>query len=287
MFGNNGDQFKILAIMKSRTFKTEIVKKFNLVKKYKVNNIEEAVKEFDDNIDAGIGDEMQIYFGIWDRDQDLVADMVNYGVHCLDSMNIAISTKKAKEMKTFMKSRVDEVIDTLRTIQNELLLYMKSENVISLENQMFVGIQNAGQLKLQIMAAEIELKLAENISSSKNSMIKMLDEKLNVLNQQYNSIFANEEPNSILPKFSNVPAIGIYLKEVERKVEYYGLMLKYLGPQYEKAKIDEKRDVATIEILDYGVRPERKGKPKRALIVVLVCFLSTIMSSAYILIKDK
>jgi len=287
MFGNNTDQFKILAIIKSRTFKTQIVKKFNLVEKYEVDNTEEAVKELDENIDAGIGDEMQIYIGMWDQDQDAIAGMVNYAVHCLDSINISISTQKATEMKDFMKYRVEDVMDSLYTIQDELSKYMTSENVFSLENQVLVGLESAGQIQAAIVTAEIELAMAKSATSDDNPNTALIKERLEILNKKYNSIMLAEEPNSFLPKFANIPEIGIHLEEVKRKVEYYSLMLKYLGPQYEKAKIDEKKDLPTIEVLDYGVRPERKDKPKRALIVVLVCFMATIFSSAYVLVKDK
>ncbi|MBN2279904.1 MAG: hypothetical protein JXQ65_04940 [Candidatus Marinimicrobia bacterium] len=287
MFGNNTDQFKILAIIKSRTFKTQIVKKFNLVEKYKVDNIEEAVKELDDNIDAGIGDEMQIYIGMWDQDQEAIADMVNYAVYCLDSINISISTKKAREMKEFMKYRVEDVMDSLNRIQADLTKYMKSENVFSLENQVFVGLENAGQIQASIIAAEIELAITKSATNENNPNTEIIKEKLNILQNKYESLILAKEPNSILPKFENIPEIGIHLEEVKRKVEYYALMLQFLGPQYEKAKIDEKKELPTIEVLDYGVRPERKDKPKRALIVILVCFMSTIFSSAYVLIKGK
>ena len=287
MFGNNTDQFKILAIIKSRTFKTQIVKKFNLVEKYNVDNTEEAVKELDDNIDAGIGDEMQIYIGMWDQDQDKIADMVNYAVHCLDSINISISTKKAREMKEFMKYRDEKKIDKLNTIQANLTTYMKSENVFSLENQVLVGLENAGQIQAAIIAAEIELAIAKSATSDNTPNTQMIEEKIDLLQKKYNSLILAKNPNSILPKFDNIPEIGVHLEKAKRKVEYYSLMLQYLGPQYEKAKIDEKRDLPTIEILDYGVRPERKDKPKRALIVILVAFLSTALSSAYVLINDK
>jgi hypothetical protein len=42
-----------------------------------------------------------------------------------------------------------------------------------------------------------------------------------------------------------------------------------LAKQYDVARIDEARDATLIQVLDRGVPPERKSKPKRSLIVLL------------------
>ena len=42
-----------------------------------------------------------------------------------------------------------------------------------------------------------------------------------------------------------------------------------LAQQVELAKIDEAKDSSVLQVLDKAIEPERKSKPKRALIVML------------------
>jgi uncharacterized protein involved in exopolysaccharide biosynthesis len=54
-----------------------------------------------------------------------------------------------------------------------------------------------------------------------------------------------------------------------RDVKYYEFLYELLAKQYELAKIDEAKDAAVVQVMDKAVEPDRKTKPKRALIVIL------------------
>ncbi|MFO7891950.1 MAG: GNVR domain-containing protein [bacterium] len=60
-------------------------------------------------------------------------------------------------------------------------------------------------------------------------------------------------------------------------------MLEYLAPQYEQAKIQEMKDVPTIQVIDWATRPEWKSKPKRAYIVILSFLISFMVSILLVL----
>ena len=47
-------------------------------------------------------------------------------------------------------------------------------------------------------------------------------------------------------------------------------MFELFAKQYELARVDESREGAVIQVLDAAQPPERKAKPKRALIAVMI-----------------
>lgn len=96
----------------------------------------------------------------------------------------------------------------------------------------------------------------------------------------------NSEEGKIFPNFSDVPELGMKLQEIERKVEYYSTILQFLGPQYEKAKLDEMKNVSTIELLDRAVTPIKKDKPKRSIIVIITFLLSGFLACSYQLVRN-
>ncbi|MCK4447663.1 MAG: hypothetical protein KAW56_11365 [Candidatus Marinimicrobia bacterium] len=287
MFGGNSDQFRILSILKSRNLKENVVRKFNLQERYHSDYLENAIKKFNENMDVGIGDEMQIYIHIWDQDQDMIADITNYAVQCLDSINIAIASKKASQTRQFLAYRIDEVIDSLLLLEGKLSEFMEGENIISLEDQIRVSVESAAQLRSEIIMAEIELAVTRKMLSPSDPKIMMLKNRLSQLNRKYSECFSENTSDKLFPDFRKVPELGIGLKNIERKTKYYDSLLEFLGPQYEKAKIEEKQDIPTIEVVDWAARPDRKDKPHRALIVIIVFCVVTFLSSSYVVIKEK
>ena len=286
MFGGNADQLRILSIIKSRTLKEQVVKNFNLVEKYKSKYFIDAIETLESNMDVGVGEEMQIYIHVWDKDQYVVADMVKYILHCMDSINIAITSSKATRTRGFLEERIAVILDSLYTLESNVQAFMDEEEVLSLEDQVRVGVENAAMLKYETIMAGIELEVARQKFSADNPQVEILELKLRSLKKSYYDVFGKEE-GDFFPDYSKIPELGIRMKELERKVQYYTTVLEFLGPQYEKAKIDEHKDIPTIDVLEWPVTPEKKDKPHRAIIVIIVFLLTSISSSLYVIIKSQ
>src|SRR5437879_3161939 len=71
-----------------------------------------------------------------------------------------------------------------------------------------------------------------------------------------------------------------------RDVKYYEFLYELLAKQYELAKIDEAKDAVVIQVVDVAIPPDRKSKPLRALIVVLVGLTVGFVMILWVLIKE-
>jgi tyrosine-protein kinase Etk/Wzc len=277
---------KILSILKSQRLLEALAIKYDLMKKYDVDNMEETLKILSDNIDVSVEDEMQIAVSFWDKDQERVSEMTNYIIFCLDSLNIILSTGKAKNKRKFIESRIEEVLDSLRVLELEIAQFMHDENILSLTDQLAVGVQNAADLKAQIMAKEIELTIAKNTFEKSSAVIKNIQNEVNGYKEKYREFFQDNSSDKLLPNFSRVPEVGIKFTRLQRQLEYYVRVLEFLAPEYESSKIEETKNIPTIQILDRAVRPERKDKPKRSLIVLGAMALTLIFSLYVIYWKE-
>jgi uncharacterized protein involved in exopolysaccharide biosynthesis len=54
-----------------------------------------------------------------------------------------------------------------------------------------------------------------------------------------------------------------------REFKYQEAMFELFAKQFELAKVDESREGAVIQVLDAAQPPERKAKPKKALIAII------------------
>lgn len=286
VMGSSEDSFRYLAILKSRSLREDVINKFDLMHHYKSKNMETALDVFDKNMHFEIGDEFQIIVSMLDKDQDLVADLTNYIVESLDSLNIELSILNAKNNRMFMGTRVDEITDSLEIASQELKKFMEDNGILSLEDQIVAGVEQASLLKAMIIQKEVELEVAQRSYSSNSPIISQLKIELQSLQLKYNDITDNNLFGSLVPNFSEIPDLQLKLIKLQSQVTYYGKLLEYLGPLYEQQKIEEVKNIPTIQVLDKAVRPELKAKPKRSRIVIITFLLASIISAIYYSTKE-
>ena len=288
LFGSQAGQQKLLTILKSRTIKEEVALKYDLQKKYDCENIEETIEILDENITIVQGEELQIKVTLYDQNQDTVAEMTNYLVHCLDSLNILLNNRQGRNIKEFVRERLDIVIDSLMTIESELRNFMKKEGIISLEDQISAGVMNAAQIKSKIIMKEIELELANQNLGKSNPKTKLIKLELNRLRNKFDDFFNTQNSTQqLFPDFKDVPKLGSKIEQHRRKIQYYEKIIEYLGPEYEKAKIEEARNIPSFQVIDEAVRPAKKAKPRRSVIVISFFMLSVIISVYFVYFKEK
>ena len=63
-------------------------------------------------------------------------------------------------------------------------------------------------------------------------------------------------------------------------------MLEFIIPLYEQAKFDEQKEIPILQVIDYGVPPEKKSYPSRVLFAVIITISSILFFLFYIIIKE-
>jgi len=283
MLGGSEDQMRILAILKSKNMLEVLDKKYDFQSKYDTKFKFQTYEKLKSNLLIEVGEEEQIIISFFDTEQDLVAEIVNYVVHCLDSLNIALSISKATNNRVFIEKRIATVKDSLFYLENKISALMEEKGIISISDQLSASVEKAAELQAKITAKEIELEIKKDNFSINRPEIEILEKELNLLKDKFVTFFTSEH-NELFINFDDVPNLQMELLQLKRRAEYYKLMLEYLAPQYEQAKIEEVKDIPTIQVLDKAKRPEWKSKPKRAFIVILSLLVSFMISIAVVLI---
>lgn len=288
LLGTDQSQNRYLAILKSNHLLSKVVSHYDLREKYKAENREQAVEILRErNMEVEVGDEMQISVSLWDQDQDLVAEMTEYVIFSLDSLNIALSTSSARNNRDFIETRFEEVLDSLNLLQNELVQFMEQEGVLSMPDQLTVGVQLAAELKAQVTVKEIELEIAQKTFQSNDPKIRELEYGLESLRNKYHEFFTGEAEDRVVPSFSKVPDLTLRFERFQREIGYYSKLVEFIGPQYEQARIEEAKDIPTLQVLDRPLRPEEKDKPKRTLIVIISFSVSSFLAVFGIILLEN
>jgi len=67
-----------------------------------------------------------------------------------------------------------------------------------------------------------------------------------------------------------------------REFKYQETLFDLFAKQYELARVDESREGALIQVVDPATPPERKSKPKRAIITLASMLLAGLALSAWL-----
>ncbi len=278
IFGGNEDQFRLVAILRSRSLLEAMNDKYNFQERYKLKILDDTFKKLRSNIAIHIGDEEQIIFSFSSKDQDEVANMTNYAIYCLDSINISLATNQAMNSREFVEKRILLVQDSLLILEKNIEKFMKTHGIISISDQMTASVENAADLKAKIMSKEIELELKKTYLDVEKPEILLLLQEITLLRNNYSNFFIDSANDQLFINFNEIPKIERELLRLKRQAEYYIKLLEYLGPQYEQARIEEAKDVPTIQVLDKAARPDKRDKPRRALFVIKISIVAFIIS---------
>ncbi len=118
-----------------------------------------------------------------------------------------------------------------------------------------------------------------------NQLLISLKKKLSELNQEYKKFETGAE--NYLISFNDVPNLSMEFAKIIREVKIQNEVYLLLQQQYYKEKIQENRDLPTIEILDEAIKPLKKTGPKTVYSTVLTFIFSFLFISVYFIIKDR
>ena len=217
----------------------------------------------------------------------LAADVANAYVVELDRVNNEKNTSRAKNSRIYIEDQLRITEKRLIEASKALALFQQNNKAISLEDQLKVWIEQAGELKGQIISNEVELGVLLQTRKADNPMVIQKQRQLDELNQkyaelQYGGVDTTSHTNEFYIPFANVPEVGLQLAELLREVKVQETVWQLLNQQYYQAKIQEARDTPTVQVLDPAVPPETRSKPKRKLIIIVMGILGGMFSIFWI-----
>lgn len=300
LIGNQSTAALYVGIMKSRSVADALIEKFNLIDLYSKKYIEDVYAKLEDRSTFKISKKDQIItVSVLDRDPKRAADMANTYVDMLDQTNRKLNITQGKRKRLFLEDRLQEVRTDLDKAEMELKAFQEKYNLVSIEEQAKVAIEGAAEIKGQIIAAQTELEVLKQFGTEKQIEAVMLKAKIEELTKQLDTIEQGIKPgnnisnpsttkkgsNFYIP-FDDLPRLGLQLMRLTREAKIQEKLFELLTAQYEMARIEEAKDVDTIQVLDRAILPEKKVSPKRTRIVISLTLLAFIITTIIALSKE-
>ncbi len=251
-----------VAILRSRTARTTLIEEFDLIKRYKAEDIEDALEELDDHSSYFVGQEGLVTIGIEDRDPAVAARMVNRSLEILDTFNAEQRMTKGQRTRVFVERELAQCETDLRAAEDALEQYQEETKLVSLSPQTEAGVTASATLLTRKLEVEIALRLKQNILSENNEEVRLLRAELAEINR----------------KLTELPAIGLEYARLVRDLKVREQVYGFLRAEYEQAKIEEERDSPSLTVLDEAQQPIKRARPRRTRIVVTAALVAGVVS---------
>ncbi len=278
----------IAAILRSRSVGEKVIEKAGLMEVYRTTSKEQALKELATRIKVKVTEEGMVSLDFEDRDRERAAEVANLFIQEADRISRTASTSRARNTRLFIEKRMERTRKDLTRAEEDLREFQELHKTISLDEQMKTAIQTAADLRAEMVMDEIELNvLSQNLSFS-HPQIQRLRSKIFQIRKQLDKLeFGDQESapdeNQVLDvPFSEVPKLSLELARLTRDLKIQEAIFELLSQQYEEAKIQEAKDTPTIQVLDRAVPPEKRSRPRRAMMVVMAAVASLFVGTVFV-----
>ena len=267
--GTPADVF--LAVLGSRRVNEEIVNHFGLLKLYKKKLLEDAVRELLNRSHFKLTEAGTIIIVVEDRSAKRAADIANMYVTLLDRFNREVRTTKGRRTREFIGTRMVETRVELDKAEQQLADFQSRHKTLALSPERSVAVETAANLYAQRAALQVRLGIVRNYTKSSTDEEVQILQKLTQLDQQLGAL----------------PETGLLQARLLRDVKMLEQVYVLLSAQFEEARIDEARNVATVDVLDPASPPERKSRPRRLLMMLGSGLFGAAIGISYALLRRE
>ncbi len=296
-FSNANSQLYI-EILRSRSASLYVLKKLDLQSEYDKKDIFNAAKKLSDDLDTDLTKEgiiklsvevktnpLPMIFDNIPEKKNLSAKLSNAFIEALDNINREKLSSKSRKARIFIEDQLQNTKIKLDSVENALTEFQTKHKTISLPDQIKAAIETAANLKTEIAKTEVEIGLLGYNASETDRAYVSLKKKLAQLNLQYTKIELGSEDYFIA--FKDVPELGMELSSLMREIKIQNEVYLLLQQQYYKEKIQENRDLPTIEILDEAIPPSKAVGPRVIRSTVTGAIFFFLLSSIYVVLRNK
>lgn len=270
-------------VLQSRTVEDDVIAQFGLMKLYSVKYPEDArkrlegVTEIKEDPKTGI-----ISVSFEDKDPQRAAAVAQAYVEDLNHVLESVNASSAHRERVFIDQRLAEVKKDLDASAKEFAEFASANSAIDIPEQAKAMVGAAADLEAKLIAAQSMLGGLRQIYTENNVNVREMEASVAELQRQINEFGGrNVTPSggSTLPKSElypsvrQLPLLGVKYLDLYRRNKINEAVFEFLTKQNEIARVEEARDVPSVQVLDAAVVPQKKTSPHRLLIMFLgMCF---------------
>ncbi|MDZ4182074.1 MAG: Wzz/FepE/Etk N-terminal domain-containing protein, partial [Candidatus Cloacimonadaceae bacterium] len=291
----DSDSYKAMAVMQSSSFTEDVIRKFDLIRFFELTdkdtlmNMDTALLKMQKIVSYDYGAKSSlITVSVETKSKALSMNMAKYYVQRLDTYNRELKVTKGKRDRIFLENRVGQLrgeIDSLMAANRE---FQEKYKAVNLKDQSESLIKTYSSLISDKMKLDVQIELARTNYDAASPLVTNLETQRDALMEQIRGL--ESSGSALKPEYlinlSSIPSIGEKAAQLKLSLSIAQQLYETLYPQYEEARLEELRDIPSLELLDIPREAGLRVRPRRAMICMVSVLVAFFLGTVLAIIKE-
>ena len=274
-----------VGMLKSRTVADNLIARFELDKVYD-QSLQSGVRStLQGNTTIVAGRDGIIVVEVDDRDPKRAAELANAYVDELMKLTRVLAVTEASQRRLFFERQLLQVKDNLAAAELAARQGLQKGGLAQVDAQGRSMIAVTARLRAEMSAKEVQLGAMRTFAAEGNPELQRTQQELEALRRELARV-EGSSPIAAVGKGDAKGNTGLDNLGRLRDLKYHEFLYELLAKQFELAKIDEAKDATIIQVMDKAIEPDRKSRPKRALIVFLTALAALFIAIPWAFIRE-
>lgn len=283
-------------LFRSRTVQDRVIDRLNLQKVYWIRYKQDARKKLDHRTDVTEDRKSNVItLAVEDHSPERARDIAQAYVEELNGLLARVSTSSARRERMFIEQRLVQCRADLEDAEKQFSAFASKNTTLDIKEQTKAMVASAAELQGQLIASESELQSLEQIYTPNNVRVRSLRARIEELKRQLQNIHGTDaslasdstSADELYPSIRKLPLLGVEWADLYRRTKIQETVYELLNQQYELARIQEAKEIPTINVVDPANVPEKKSWPPRLLIILGLTILSLVVAVVKISTDEK
>lgn len=265
-----------VGLLKTDSIANALIERFKLKERYEKSTLDETRRELTLNTQIN-ADRKSTLISVTVDDWDPVfsAQLANAYAEELRRLMTRIAVTEAQQRRLFFEQQMEKAKTDFIRAELAVKQAQDKSGLISLDAQTQSTIGAAAQVRGQIVAREVQLQATRPFAGPENPELKRLLSELASLRTQLAKIEGGGADVPARAGKDSAESLGNV--RIFRELKYQEAIYTAMLQQFQLAKADEAREAPLVQQVDIGLPPDRKSKPKRAVIVLAALFFGLVL----------
>ncbi len=213
------------------------------------------------------------------------ADLANVLAQGLDVVNREKNTSQARQARIYLEQQLALTEDRLSKAGTSLAGFQTQHLAVNLDEQMKVGIENAGKLEADVMAREVALGVALRSMQPSNPEVKRLTSEVEELRRQLRrmqsggaGVPGTDDSAENSAALERLPELARQYALLLREVKLQETLYEMLTAQLYQTRVKETEQVSVVQVLDEARMPISKKAPILRKVTLLAFALGLVLA---------
>lgn len=286
--GKSPDELYV-ALLKSDSVERALDARFGLEKRYGVTSFEALRKVMPNHVHITADKKSGlISVDVDDTDPKFAATLANAHATQISKVLDRLAVSEAQLRRVFFEKQLNDAKEKLIKAEENLRTVQQDSGVILLDKQAEALISGAAEVRAQISAREVQLKVLRMSATAQNPDVMRLTSELRALRSELARMESTQggvAGSAVDIPVGRLPEAGVGYVRARREMKLQESLLEAMLRQYEAAKLDEAKEGPQLQQVDMAVPPDHKSKPSISLIMIGAMVAALLLSTAWVVIR--